>query len=119
MAPEKVAWSDQAEKALARALGADMPEIRSQVKSGVCELWRYLDGGYLVTRLEVCQTGTELVIVASGVKSGAEKLRWWLDLAKVRGWTVRVHSSRPGMQPFLKKAGFATAETVYRWTNGR
>ncbi|MBE0507786.1 MAG: STAS domain-containing protein [Marinospirillum sp.] len=119
MAPEKVVWSAAAAKSLARALGNDLLEIEGQVKTGICELWQYTDGGYCVTRVEVSKTGTELVIVASGVESGAEKLAGWVNLAKNNGWSVRIHSQRPGMKQFLNKAGFVTAETVYRWQYGR
>lgn len=117
---EKVAWSDDAAKALKRALGGDLQEIKKQVDDGHCELWRYADGGYCVTRVEVSTVGAcELVIVASGVTRGAEKLSDWLEFAKGRGWSVRIHSKRAGMSGFLKRQGFKTLETVYRWQNGR
>ena len=113
---EKVAWSDDAAKALSRALAGDLQEIKKQVDDGHCELWRYSDGGYCVTRVEVSVLGEhELVIVASGVKRGAEKLAEWLEFANRRGWSMRIHSDRLGMKKFLEKKGFRVTETVYRW----
>lgn len=117
---EKVAWSDEAAKALDRALGCDLQEIKRQVDQGRCELWRYFDGGYCVTRVEVSLVGTcELVLVASGVTGGAEKLADWLGFASQRGWTVRAHSERRGSKKFLMKQGFEVSEIVYRWKNGK
>lgn len=117
---EKVSWSLEAEKALLSALGADLEEVKLQVKTGSCELWRYDDGGYCVTRIEVSNVGDcELVIVASGVKRGAEKLVEWVEFARRRGWSMRIHSKRKGMKAFVEKQGFQVLETVYRWKNGR
>lgn len=117
---EKVSWSLEAEKALLSALGADLEEVKLQVETGSCELWRYDDGGYCVTRIEVSSVGNcELVIVASGVRRGAEKLNEWIDLARQRGWNIRIHSKRKGMKAFVEKKGFQVLETVYRWQYGR
>lgn len=117
---EKVSWSFEAEKALLSALGVDLEEVKRQVEAGSCELWRYADGGYCVTRVEIAMIGDcELVIVASGVKRGAEKLADWLEFAKRRGWSMRIHSKRKGMKAFVEKQGFQVLETVYRWQNGR
>lgn len=117
---EKVSWSLEAEKALLSALGADLEEVKLQVETGSCELWRYDDGGYCVTRIEVSNVGAcELVIVASGVKRGAEKLTEWVGLARQRGWGIRIHSKRKGMKAFVEKQGFQVLETVYRWQHGR
>ena len=117
---EKIAWNSEADNALLSALGNDLCQIKKEVAEGSCELWRYDDGGYCVTRLEVTQSGKELVIVGSGVKNGAQKLREWVKLANSNGWTVRIHSKRLGMAKFLERQGFGKLETVYRWAkNGR
>lgn len=115
----KVTWSAAAEKALKRALGCDLEQIKNEVSAGDCELWRYADGGYCVTRVEVFNNSHELVIVASGVKNGLEKLAEWVRFADKNNMSIRIHSSRAGMRFFTKQLGFTVLETVYRYKNGR
>lgn len=111
---EKVVWTKQAAAILAPALGDALPMVEAEVKAGDCELWRYPDDSFTVTRLEVTAVGRELVLVAGAGRCYKEKVAGWVRLAKAKGWTVRVHSNRIGVGRWLKGLGFQPVETVYR-----
>lgn len=104
----KIAWSDQVAEKLKKALGDDVPIIAEEVKKGVSECWQIEGCGLMVTRLEIDQAKTLVIVAGQGKNAGAvwDKVP---AIAKANGanW-IRVHSKRPGMVKVLEPRGYKT-----------
>ena len=114
---EKIAWNAEAEAALLPALLEDMPEIRSQVGRGICELWQVSapGRGYVVTRLEDYEAAPrELCIVAGAGEGYRATLPALVEIAANNGAArVRIHTHRPGVCRWLEALEFEELERVY------
>lgn len=113
----KVPWTAEAEQALQPALLEDTAEIASQVKRGICELWR-VDApgeGYVVTRLESYEAAQPQLCIVGGAGSGyVQTLPGFKEIARRNGAeSVRVHTHRKGVCRWLENLGFTESERVY------
>ena len=100
--------------------GHTLAAIREDVANGEAQLWRVTNQrkpAYVVTRVEQAPHGPELVLVL-GAGSGLDTVARWADeVARVNGWTLRTHVSRPGMVRMYQRHGWHVAETVLRKTD--
>ena len=113
---ERIAWSKQAEEKLHGALDSfEMAIVASQVKRGICELWRVGDG-FVVTRTEIRDTGDMLIIVA-GEGKGLTSLTPVLDeICRVNNITVvKLHTGKNGVVKLMEKHGFVIDEFIMKW----
>lgn len=114
---KKIEWSKEVEPELLTVLGEDLPEIRNQVKNGVCELWEIIGQGLTITRIEADKTGNpyEIVFVAGIGKDAKEVIEYFSQLAKKQLGVkkMRIHSKRKGMERYLKPLGFEFSESIY------
>lgn len=102
---KQVAWSDAADRGLARALPSS--EIRSivadEVRRGIARLWHCRDGtheAYAVTRIDL--NPTQLVLVAfegSGMNVFGP---WFIARAHAQGIPVRAHVTDPRVERLLR-----------------
>lgn len=116
----KLEWTEQTDRDIAQAAGADLPLIRDQVKAGLAQLYRLQSQNtdlLVVARGETAVTGKELVIVCvqgKGMKDAGPAL---MEAAKRRGFeTIRYHCENPAVQRLYQRYGFAgfEAERVYK-----
>lgn len=120
MRVEKIKWSSDVFNALEPAFFGDGEQIRNEVESGICELWRVDEIGYLVTRVEVMKGLKELVFVAAVAPTSSyffskEVIDYFRVKAKKVGVnTMRVHSRLKGMGRLLSSSGFDYVETIYK-----
>ena len=92
--------------ATAKALGAGSKAIWSELVLGASECWEIVGHGYAITRLEECEGNRTIVIAAAQGKKGIPVLKKLLEIGKANGAEkFRIHSRRPGMGRYLKKAG--------------
>lgn len=107
---ERVEWNEDAAHFLRAATGEDESYIKTEVLSGVSTLWRAVNCGWLVTRLE----GDELVFVAGVGKNAKSVIELFMNnKQKLKFKTCRIHSARRGMGRYLSSLGFKEAERVY------
>lgn len=113
-------WSGEAATRLGFALGRDEVEIKRQVDEGEAVLWRVPSHGFIVTRLENCGRGNELVLIAwAGVDTGPI-LEHAKTVCRAEGISsIRFHTEHPEKlaSRFVSKWGFEPMETVYQWVN--
>ncbi len=124
---EDIPWSLMAETKLLQAANGDIEEIKADVMTGKSQLWVvlkrltptkddeiiYSERGYVVTRVEIRDNSTTLVIIA-GVGKDSGALKYFVDIADENGWNMRIHSNRPGMGRYLDKYGFSYRESIYQ-----
>lgn len=119
----QVEWCGDAATTLAPALGSDTEEIKRQVENGDCVLWYVVEHGYMVTRLEVTESASELVLVSYSGKDTGPVLIHAQNICIAQGiQSIRFHTQHPEKLAtrFVKKWGFERQETVYKWvSNGR
>lgn len=116
----RCAWSEEAARGLAEAMGMDAAEIEADVRAGRAELWRIDDHGWVVTRMECSTSGRELVLVAGQGRGLHQVVSDAQRIARAAGAaSIRIHSARRGMGRMLARLGFEAVETVYRWRDGR
>lgn len=89
--------------------------MRRQVQDGIAQLWFHPRGpGYLLTRVEIEQEYSELVLVAGtgcDYKFFVDVFCKYADQAGID--QVRTHTSRDGIRKWLDQLGFAQEETVH------
>ena len=104
---KKVTWSPRLAAALHKATAPAGRAVNSEIIDGRAECWEIKGHGLMVTRLEVSPTGGRCFVVVAGVgRQGMEVLRRVPDICRANGarsW--RIHSRRPGMARYLRRAG--------------
>lgn len=101
---------------LAPALGDDAEEVAADVAAGAARVVRYRDGSRAVLRLEVTPTGRrELVLVAGAGQGYRDKVAALVAEADRQGWSLRAHTSRPGIGRLLAGLGFTETERIYSY----
>jgi hypothetical protein len=96
---EPQAWSADAARGLAGALGDDEDAIRAQVEAGEARLWAApLSKSWLITRRE----GSELVIVCYAGRGARAAFRMIYEGAKLDGVkSIRFHTQGPWLLDLL------------------
>jgi len=117
----KEPWSEEAGRALARALADGGPDVRAEVEQGAAELFRVPGLGWIVMRIEEHLSGRRELVIVAAVNlerrelAAAATLPGLIALARAQEvHSIRVHSARPGMGRLLERFGFRAVERVYR-----
>lgn len=104
-------WSIEAEQGLLVSAGADLVVIKSEVESGISELYKLGNDGYCVVRFE--SEFNEAVLVLG---EGRNFSRW---LPVIENWarrlgakTFRTHITSRGLQKMYERIGFKQREIV-------
>ena len=126
----KINWTDTTQKALKKCAGDDMDIIKSQVKTGIAQLWGYDDGlnlALFVTRIDNEPGGRELVIVLGesvytdhrglGHCSGFSKaVELFKKMARDQNIaTIRTHVTRHGLIRMYNEIGFDIDSYVLKY----
>lgn len=109
-----VSWSPAAASALETAARGDLDLIAQEVQDGRAWLYQITGEaeGFIVLRLEASAAGQELVIVAAAGRNCRPVIRYLVDLADRKGWTIRTHIVRPGLIRIYERLGFQRREVV-------
>ena len=116
---KKLAWSDEAEKGLAVALGEKLFDVAEQVISGRCELWSVGGHGYVVTRFEINHEYKALVLIAGQgwAEDGAGYLAsvkaFCNVAANIGADRVETETHRPAIGRMIKSIGFKEVQRKY------
>ena len=107
-------WRPEAERGLDQTLRNDTEALKTQVNSGIAELW-HIDGhSWMISRVEDYGDKKELVICCYQGKDLLTIGEEIIKAAKQQGLhSIRFHTQRKGLNRLLKPFGFRYLETVY------
>jgi hypothetical protein len=109
-------WSEQAEQGLCQALDGYGEFFKSQVNTGIAELYRIGSESWFIVRQEIDQTkGTQILVVCcyQGEKL-ADFVEYLIDTCRKNKFDeIRFHTKRPGLAKWMKNQfNFQVAEYV-------
>lgn len=99
-------WTPRLAAAISRAASPDGKAVNSEIVTGRAQAWEIEGRGVMVTRLELHDTGPELVVVAGEGRAAAPVMCTIPAIARANGARrIRLHSYRRGMRRWLRQFG--------------
>ena len=113
---ERREWGDDAQAAFVSPEGVHcIPILAAEVRSGRAKLFRATDRAdlaWIITRFE--PANRELCVCyieGSGIVKFCRELR---DVALAQGYSIRAHTTQPGIARLMRRLGAVQAEIVLR-----